>query len=191
MTTVYLMRHGQAENPEKIIYGRRDGFPLSMEGKKQVERAAKHFKDKDLAAVYSSPISRCFETAGIMAKVAGEKVEIDDRLTELKNFYTGMQIAQYDQMFLEKSVYDDSNQIKYGETAQQVCDRMKSFLEEILAKHRNKTVLIVSHADPIMILKYYLEGRDFHHFYKIPAEYIKKAEYFEFCFEGVELKQRR
>ncbi|MBI4099805.1 histidine phosphatase family protein [Candidatus Microgenomates bacterium] len=181
------MRHGQAENPEKIIYGRRDGFPLSVEGREQVRRSGQRLADRSLAAIYSSPLTRCFETAEIVAKKVGKSVLTDARLVEIKNYYEGRTVADYDRMFLAKSVYDDPNQIKFGETAQDICDRMRSFLEEILGRHKDQVILVVSHADPIMILKYYLEGRDYHHFYKIAAEYLKKGEYFEFCFEGVEL----
>lgn len=174
MTTVYLMRHGEAENPEKIIYGRREGFPLSEIGREQAKAAREFFADKNLAAVFSSPITRCLETARIISNV----VKVDDRLIEMKNYYEGIKIAKYDEMFSNKSVYDDPIQIKFGETAQQIYDRTKGCLDEKIKMYTGQNFILVSHADPIMILKYGLEGREYNHYYKIPDEYIQKGKWF-------------
>ncbi len=178
MTTVYLMRHGEVENPEKIIYGRREGFPLSETGREQAKKAAGFFADKNIVAVYTSPITRCFETATIVSSA----VQTDERLIETKNYYEGIKIARYDEMFSNKSVYDDPKQIEFGETAQHVYERMRACLDEKLRQHSGQNFLLVSHADPIMILKYGLEGREYNHYYKMPEEFIQKGKWFEFRF---------
>jgi len=61
MTTIYLMRHGQSQaNIERIFANSNEGFPLTEEGIRQVEMAArflkikKHMQDIFLADIESN-----------------------------------------------------------------------------------------------------------------------------------------
>jgi broad specificity phosphatase PhoE len=62
-TSVYLVRHGQtAWNKEEVFRGRTD-IPLDETGLREAELAAEYFKSIHLQAVYSSPLSRAWQTA--------------------------------------------------------------------------------------------------------------------------------
>ena len=37
-TIVHLVRHGEVHNPQGVLYGRRDGFHLSVRGRAMADR---------------------------------------------------------------------------------------------------------------------------------------------------------
>ncbi|MBM3132085.1 MAG: histidine phosphatase family protein, partial [Chloroflexi bacterium] len=58
-----LVRHGQTDwNREYRVQGQADP-PLNESGKAQAEAIARALKDEPVEAIYSSPLSRAFETA--------------------------------------------------------------------------------------------------------------------------------
>ena len=68
MRLVYLVRHG-----ETVTRGRgsfcicREDIPLSRRGREQALLLAEWYREKDRGQVFSSPLSRCVETASVMA----------------------------------------------------------------------------------------------------------------------------
>jgi broad specificity phosphatase PhoE len=69
MTSIYLVRHGQtAWNKEEIFRGRTD-VPLDETGLKQAELAGQYFKSMEIHAIYSSPLSRAWQTAQKIAQI--------------------------------------------------------------------------------------------------------------------------
>ena len=67
MATVMLVRHGRtAANAAGILVGRAAGVPLDDVGRAQAERTAQRLGAIRLAAIVSSPLERCRETASIV-----------------------------------------------------------------------------------------------------------------------------
>ena len=62
-TIVHLLRHGEVHNPEGVLYGRLPGYRLSEDGVLMAKAAAKWFADRDVTALFSSPMQRALETA--------------------------------------------------------------------------------------------------------------------------------
>jgi broad specificity phosphatase PhoE len=160
MTTVYFVRHGEYRGQDKFVAFRAKGFPLSPKGKKQAERLAEFFLDKKVAAIYASPAQRCQETAKIIGEKLGLRVVTDNRLAEVKSPFNGIDREKYFQMKGENSLYDLPAQIAEGETIAEIEERMKAFLKETTGIYKNKTVVAVSHADPITILRRHLTGEN-------------------------------
>lgn len=66
-----LIRHGQSTaNASGVWQGQLD-FPLSEEGRQQAAAAGQALKGTRISGVYSSPLTRAFETAEIVAREAG------------------------------------------------------------------------------------------------------------------------
>lgn len=68
MATVILARHGRtAANATGVLAGRSKGVHLDDTGKAQAAAAAERLQGLDLAAVVTSPLERCRETAKLLA----------------------------------------------------------------------------------------------------------------------------
>lgn len=151
---MYLVRHGEYENPDYLFPGRsRTGFGLSSRGREQVKNLARYFSDTSIAALYSSPILRCKQTAEIV--VDNLPIVFDDRLLEVKTNLEGISMTQFDETNGELS-YAPEYQAKGAESTQALSDRMVAFVEEKRKEHEGKTVLVVTHGDPMRfcVMKY-------------------------------------
>jgi probable phosphomutase (TIGR03848 family) len=85
VTTVILLRHGRTTaNTGGVLAGWTPGVQLDETGQAQVQAVAARLAPVPLAAVVSSPLERCQQTAS--AVLAGRELELrtDDRLGEAR-----------------------------------------------------------------------------------------------------------
>ncbi len=84
MPTVLLVRHGRtAANATRVLAGRSSGVSLDETGRAQVEALARRLEKLTLAAVVTSPLDRCVETAtALTASRRGIAPVEDERLLE-------------------------------------------------------------------------------------------------------------
>jgi len=85
MATVILVRHGRTTaNATGILAGRTPGVDLDDTGRDQADRAGDRLAAVPLAAVVSSPLQRCWETAQrILERQQGKPAQpVDPDLTE-------------------------------------------------------------------------------------------------------------
>lgn len=85
MTTVLLVRHGLTALTGPILVGWTPGVHLDDRGRKQAEALAARLRTVALAAIVSSPLERCVDTADALA--AGREPaparEVDERIGEV------------------------------------------------------------------------------------------------------------
>lgn len=95
MPTVVLVRHGRtAANAAGVLAGRTPGVGLDGTGRSDVEALAAQLQPIKAAAVVSSPLQRCLETARPIA-AGGPEVVTDERLTECDyGKWTGLPLSQ-------------------------------------------------------------------------------------------------
>ncbi len=92
----YFVRHGESEsNASGRIQGHTDS-PLSDLGRRHAEAAGEWLADKHVDAVLSSPLSRAYDTAAVIAqRCAASAPERVDELIELETGqYTGLAISE-------------------------------------------------------------------------------------------------
>ncbi|KAE9309113.1 hypothetical protein PF008_g20798 [Phytophthora fragariae] len=84
---LYLCRHGQTDyNMQRKLQGRGVNMPLNAEGLEQAKCLAKAMKDVPLTAIYSSALTRAFQTADTVAQLH-PKIEVQTfREVEEMNF---------------------------------------------------------------------------------------------------------
>src|SRR3954452_16048141 len=70
-TMLVLVRHGVTEETGPVLSGRRPGIGLSEKGREQAEAAGRRLVGLPVAAVYSSPLERCRQTAEAVAAPHG------------------------------------------------------------------------------------------------------------------------
>ena len=82
-TRLLLLRHGQTELSVQRRYSGRGNPPLTELGRQQADAAARYLAARGgIAAVISSPLQRCHDTATAAAKRLGLDVTVDDDLIE-------------------------------------------------------------------------------------------------------------
>ena len=147
--TVYLVRHCRPELPSGHICLGLTDIPLSREGIGQAAKLKSYFTDKDIKAIYSSPLERAKKTAEIIAdnKI---KVEIKDNFSELNmGKWDGMTFAEikekYPEEYAERGKNFENYVVEGGESMSMCRDRALAELRDIINNSRGNTI-IVAHA---------------------------------------------
>jgi alpha-ribazole phosphatase len=150
VTTVWIMRHGEADGMNGRCCGRYDA-PLSVEGVEQAKRVAAQLARESISHMYSSNLQRAFKTAQIVAEPHGLAVETIEELAEM-NFgdLEGMTYEEAEQRF--PAVFQSwmtrptETQFPNGESFHQMNERVLGAFDSLLHHHRNQSIGIVAHA---------------------------------------------
>ncbi|HUR78008.1 MAG TPA: MSMEG_4193 family putative phosphomutase [Acidimicrobiales bacterium] len=152
-TVVIFVRHGQTPSTGKVLPGRAVGLALAEKGREQAQAVADHFREaKNVAAVYASPLQRTKETAMPIGKAVGMRVKPDKGLLECDfGEWTGASLAKLRKLPEWKAVQRNPSGFRFpgGESFAEMSTRMSSTVDRYRAAHPGKTVIAVSHADPI------------------------------------------
>lgn len=136
---LYLIRHGQTEwNIEGKIQGKTD-IPLNETGLYQAACLAKGMRGRKIAAVYSSPLLRAAQTAGVLAKEKGLAVKLVPELREVDfGLWEGRSWTEVDTEFHEDFNRWEENPAENmptgGESRESCKNRCKEAVERILAE---------------------------------------------------------
>lgn len=150
MTTIYLIRHGQAEgNLYRRCHSWHNGL-LTIRGREQLHALERRFDGVHFDAVYSSDLYRAMSTAGAVYRPRGLTLRVDPALREIG---AGIwedrpwgQLLHDDRERLSAFLHCDPNwQVEGGETYPQVRARVQRTVERIAAAHPEQTVAVVSH----------------------------------------------
>ncbi|MDF3301875.1 histidine phosphatase family protein [Streptomyces tropicalis] len=166
ITVVHLMRHGEVENPEGVLYGRLPGYHLSELGRKMAERVAEHLAPRDVTHVVASPLERAQETATPIAKAHGLDLATDARLIEAENVFQGKTFGVGDGALRKPANWKHLvNPLKpsWGEPYVDQVVRMMGALDAAKDAARGHEAVLVSHQLPIWIVRSYVERRRLWH----------------------------
>jgi probable phosphoglycerate mutase len=156
MLTIILVRHGETEwNKIHRLQGGDSDTPLNETGRQQAARLSGRLKDERLDAIYSSPLQRAVDTARTIARHHQLEVVTSPALKEIRVGQlegadsTTMKI-RWDQLLCQDNNGEAS---RYGvELIGDVQARAWGVVKEIAAKHKEGTVVIVTHYLVIMAL---------------------------------------
>ncbi len=168
MTIVHLLRHGEVENPQRILYGRAAGYHLSERGRAMAERAAEHFADVPLTHLRCSPLERAQETMAPVAALHPDlEIVLDERLIEAANKFEGRIINGSDTALKDPRMWwhmRNPLQPSWGEPYTEIATRMRAAIADAAAAAGpDGQALIVSHQLPIWTARRDAEGRSFVH----------------------------
>lgn len=164
-TVVHLLRHGEVDNPDRILYGRLPDFHLSATGSRMAELAAGWFEGRDVAALYSSPLERAQETAAPLAERTGLDVRLDTRLIESGNRLEGRRVST-------RSLRTDPSVLRHlynpfrpswGESYREIADRMVAVIKAVRKEAWGREAVCVSHQLPIWTARRAAERRRLWH----------------------------
>lgn len=152
---LYSARHGQTDyNKEDLILGRTD-LPLNSTGMAQAEEfaaAVELLGDVDI--IIASPMKRAQATARAAAERCGIEIVTDERLREW-NYGEFEGKSRYTEGFAENKREFAVKMGRSGESLFQLCHRVYSALDEIMAKYSGKNVLLISHGGVCRIIETY------------------------------------
>ncbi|MEU6403694.1 histidine phosphatase family protein [Streptomyces sp. NPDC046985] len=166
VTIVHLMRHGEVENPDGVLYGRLPGYHLSALGRQMAERVAEHLASRDVTYVAASPLERAQETATPIAKAHGLDIGVDDRLIEADNVFQGKTFGVGDGALRRPANWKHVlNPFKpsWGEPYADQAARMTAALDAAKDRARGHEAVLVSHQLPIWVVRSYAERRRLWH----------------------------
>jgi len=162
-TTVLLVRHGVTATTGIILPGRAPGLHLSERGVAQAQHVAERLGElpKKPVALYVSPLERTRETAAPIARVLRLRALVERGLLECDfGLWTGKKLNLLAKKPEWRAVQHSPSTFRFpeGESFTEMQLRMWTTLERIAAKHRNRTIVVVSHADPIKAAVTYAQG---------------------------------
>jgi len=156
MATVILARHGRtAANATGVLAGRGKGVHLDDTGTAQATAAAERLTGLELAAVVSSPLERCRETARLLAP--GARTLTDRRLLECDyGDWTGQELKKLAKEKLWRTVQAQPSGVRFpgGESMPEMSARAVAAIRDrdaaVEAEVGDHAVwLAVSHGDVI------------------------------------------
>ena len=152
MTTILLARHGETDwNREGRFQGWADP-PLNATGRAQAVDLSVALMPEALAAVYSSPLRRAYETAAVVAASHGLEPVTVDALREVDvGSWSGLTRAEIEQRFPEEYArwLDYRQGWTDGETYDVLAERVVAALLELADAHDGERILAVTHGGPM------------------------------------------
>ena len=154
MAVLFLIRHAVTASTGTRLTGQAPGVHLSQDGVTQAAGLAERVRDVPFAAMYSSPLERCLETAAPVAAVRRLAVVEEPGVIEVGyGRWTGRPLAQLARTALWKRVQRTPGSVRFpgGDTLAEVQRRTVHSLDAIAAQHPRKVIGVVTHADVIRL----------------------------------------
>jgi probable phosphoglycerate mutase len=144
-TELYLVRHGETDwNRQRRIQGLTD-IALNDAGREQARATGRRLATRTWDGVFTSPLSRAFETAEIIAAELGlpEPTPVDALVERNYGEAEGMDFAQVD------SRWPGRGDVPGQETREEVVARVLPALRALAAAHPGESLVVVSHGGAI------------------------------------------
>jgi len=153
---IYVVRHGETDwNAQNKLQGKTD-IPLNENGINSAKILMKELEDVEFDFVFSSPLKRAKETCRIIIN-NNKAIVFDDRLVERNHGeLEGKHKNEFDKHRLWSLT--ESSPYESVETLDALRFRIYGFLDS-LKTHKDKNILIVSHAGAIRIMTEYFKGK--------------------------------
>jgi broad specificity phosphatase PhoE/ribonuclease HI len=157
-TTTLLLRHGETEHTVgKLFSGSGGADPsLTPTGLAQAAAAAAALTERGVTSVVSSPMLRARETADVVASALGLPVrEVDDLRECAFGAWEGLSFAEVRRRWpSELAAWLGSTSVPPpdGESFDAVGRRVRRARDQLLARHPEGRILVVSHVTPIKTL---------------------------------------
>lgn len=156
MTTLVLIRHGLTRMTGPVLAGWTPGIDLDERGRDQAAAVAARLREVPLAAIVSSPLERCAQTAAAIATGRETEVSIDDRVAEARyGDWTGGELKRLakDPLWRKVQAHPSAVTFPAGEslryTSARAVDAVRDWNDRL---GDDATYAVVSHGDVIKAL---------------------------------------
>lgn len=151
VTTLYLVRHCQAEGNLKMEYhGHTDGNVTEM-GEKQLAALTGATGNWELSAIYASPLIRAQKTAAALNANYHLPIVTDDSLKEIYcGDWEGRSwddiVVRYREEYIAWETHPEDYVSPGGESMRQAYERVVKTINGIVRKHPGEAVAVVAHS---------------------------------------------
>jgi broad specificity phosphatase PhoE len=164
-TRLHLVRHGSTVVSAQDRFAGASDVDLSDAGRRQAARLRERLRGEKLAAVYTSPLGRCFETARLIAEPHGLDLQARDGLREIDHgHWEGLSRSEVKQRFTSEYAAWEADPFGFapegGTNGASVLARALPVIRAIVAAHPGEQILAVSHKATIRLLVAALIGVD-------------------------------
>lgn len=165
---IYIFRHGQSEDNEKMIFSGWRDPKLTQKGIDQALQLAEKLKDKKIDYLISSNLTRAIDTlkhaVSLNENAKNLEIHLDERIRERS--YGDLQGTSKLELFLEDEELCNEYRRSYtkraqnGENLEDVIKRVREFIEELLPMIKDKkiNVAISCHGNSIRGFRSYFEN---------------------------------
>lgn len=156
MTTIYLVRHAEAEGNISRRFHAHHNSLITHRGLQQIADLERRFEPIHIDAVYSSDLYRAQRTAAAAFVQKNLPLHIEPRLREVGGgVWEDVPFGDLKQRDPEMFNCMDSDpwmwNVKGSETIETVCARMTEAIREIAQRHNGQSVAVFSHGMAIRI----------------------------------------
>jgi broad specificity phosphatase PhoE len=152
MIRLYLLRHAENRaNITKEFSSRKVDYPLTAKGVLQAQQTARYFFDKEIEAIYTSPLKRARQTAEIIATGLHLPVTVMENFREVDvgELENGQPSAEkwdfHNALIAEWMNGHPERRFPGGENYYDLWERMRNGLQAILAMWKQGNILLVAH----------------------------------------------
>lgn len=162
---LHLVRHGEVENPRRVLYGRLPGYGLSDDGRRMARAAAEHVAglERPVSALVASPLQRTRESAQPFTERFGLEPVIDERVIEPTNVFEGRRMKRALLNPLNWRHLVRPSVPSWGEPYASIAKRMMSAMDAAWESVDGGDVVVVSHQAPIWISHLEIAGDPLRH----------------------------
>ena len=154
-TRVIFVRHGMTDFPKDRIYcDDREDPALNEQGLRQAARAAQTLASAPVDRIFCSPMQRTLATARAIQEATGAELATDHGLRERRfGIWEGLYFEEIERRFPKEYAEWKRNPAVYnpgdGESIHALQRRVQAALDEFMAAHGGRTLVVVSHVGPI------------------------------------------
>jgi probable phosphomutase (TIGR03848 family) len=173
VTVLLLIRHAHTDTAGRRLTGWSRGVHLNERGRREAAGLVLRLDGVPVHAIVSSPLERCRETAAPLARDRGLSVSARRGLLETDfGDWTGRTISSVRRTKLWRLVQHAPSAIRFpgGESLLDVQARAVAEIELIAASYPRRTVVVVSHADPIRLLVAHVTGMHADHLERVAID---------------------
>ena len=164
-TRLYLVRHGATPLTAEDRFSGAENVFLSDVGREQAGRLAERLADDHITAIYASPLDRTMETARILGRPLRLEPLSRDGLREISHgHWEGRTRKEVETQFAAEYTAWEADPFTFapegGESGISVLARALPVIREIIVRHKDENILVVSHKATLRLVISSLLGFD-------------------------------